>query len=353
MATLSPLERLSGRAAYAAAQGARVAWYMGHGLLMRRLREAAGSTRAPRATRFAVPQQQRVMADMRQLFLRDLANVEAGYYPRPRDRDGVLPDRLARSGEFFADLSSVHARREAGRHSEVLNERTRGKRPRYYLQNFHFQSGGWMSEGSARIYDTQVEVLFNGSANAMRRQLLVPIARFVRGCDQRQMKLVDLGCGTGRFLGFVAEAFPRLDCLGVDLSDTYLAEAGRHLKRRGHVRLALAKAEALPLRDESVDAIAAVFLFHELPPKIRREAMCEVRRVLKPGGRFFLLDTLQLGDAPDYDGLLDLFPRNFHEPYYAGYIREDLDRLGRQNGLALIEDEPVFMTKISVFEKAP
>jgi hypothetical protein len=60
-----------------------------------------------------------------------------------------------------AGLPAVHRRRESGDHSEVLTEETRGKRPRYYLQNFHFQSGGWMTDESAQRYDTQVEVLFN------------------------------------------------------------------------------------------------------------------------------------------------------------------------------------------------
>jgi len=40
------------------------------------------------------------------------------------------------------------------------------------LQNFHFQSGGWMTDDSAERYDTQVEVLLNGAANAIRRQAL-------------------------------------------------------------------------------------------------------------------------------------------------------------------------------------
>jgi hypothetical protein len=47
------------------------------------------------------------------------------------------------------------------------NQKTRVTRPRYYLQNFHFQSGGWMTDDSAERYDTQVEVLLNGTANAM------------------------------------------------------------------------------------------------------------------------------------------------------------------------------------------
>ena len=39
------------------------------------------------------------------------------------------------------------------------------RRPRYYMQNFHYQTDGWMSEGSAELYDFQVEVLFNKKIN--------------------------------------------------------------------------------------------------------------------------------------------------------------------------------------------
>ena len=345
------IERVASRAAFAARQGARVAWYMGHGLLMRRLRKAAGSRKTPPRTDYPVPSDGRIMTDMRRLFERDLANVEAGLYPLPRDRDGPLLEQLARIRSFFADLPRVHLRREQDRHSEVLNETTRGRRPRYYLQNFHFQSGGWLSEESARLYDLQIEILFKGSANAMRRQLLVPLARFVRGRDQRTIRLVDLGCGTGRFLGSVAETFPRMGLIGVDLSDTYIGEARRHLARRPQVKLAVAKAEELPLADGSVDCLTAVFLFHELPPRVRLAVAAEISRVLGPGGRFLLLDSLQIGDVPDYDGLLDLFPQSFHEPYYVGYVREDLGKQFAKAGLTRVSDAPAFMSKVSVFEK--
>ncbi|MDP2620392.1 MAG: class I SAM-dependent methyltransferase [Hyphomicrobiales bacterium] len=352
MAEPFPIERIASRAAFAARQGARVAWFIGHGMVMRRLRKSAGSGKAPPKTDYPVPSDRRILADMRRLFERDLANAEAGLYPLPRDRDGPLMQQLARTRAFFADLPRVHARREENRHHEVLNETNRGKRPRYYLQNFHFQSGGWLSEESARLYDLQVEVLFKGSGNAMRRQLLVPLAEFVRGRDQRKMRLVDLGCGTGRFLDSVAEAFPRLGLVGIDLSGSYINEARRHLKRRPRVGLAVAKAEELPLAGESVDGFTAVFLFHELPPKVRLAVAGEIFRVLRPGGRFLLLDSLQIGDIPDYDGLLDVFPQSFHEPYYAGYVRADLAKLFAKAGLVRIKDEPVFMSKISAFEKS-
>ena len=46
-------------------------------------------------------------------------------------------------------------------------------------------------------------------------------------------------------------------------------------------------------------------MFHELPPKVRRTVFREFARVLKPGGRLVLVDSLQIGDEPDYDGMAD------------------------------------------------
>ena len=171
-----PISQFATRIAYGARQLPRVAWYIGHGMVMRRLsrtvRARAGQGPPPQA-RVKVPDRRRLYADMAVLFQRDLANVEAGIYPLPVDRDGSWPTLIERSRLFFQDLPQVHARRERGRRREILTEETRGKRPDYYLQNFHFQSGGWMTEESAKRYDTQVEVLFNGCANATRRQALV------------------------------------------------------------------------------------------------------------------------------------------------------------------------------------
>ncbi len=72
------------------------------------------------------------------------------------------------------------------------------------------------------------------------------------------------------------------------------------------------------------NSLTSIFVFHELPPKVRRVVFRECARVLKPGGRLVVVDSLQSGDQPDYDGLLDLFPQSYHEPYYRSYLNEDL-----------------------------
>src|SRR6516165_11122359 len=175
----SPVSTVVTRFAYGMSQLPRVAWYLGHGLVLRRLSEAArwkegSQSRARRRphTDAPMPDRDYIYAEMISLFMQDLANVEAGIYPVPADHDGSLLTLIHRSRLFFEDLPNIHRRRERRAYSEVLSTKTRGKRPSYYLQNFHFQSGGWMTDDSAERYDTQVEVLLNGAANAIRRQAL-------------------------------------------------------------------------------------------------------------------------------------------------------------------------------------
>jgi len=349
-----PVSQFATRIAYGARQLPRVAWYIGHGLVMRRLsqsvRERAGQTPRPQA-RVGVPDRRRLYADMAVLFQRDLANVEAGIYPLPADHDGTLPVLLARSRLFFEDLPDIHHRRERRAVRQVLTEETRGRRPNYYLQNFHYQSGGWLTQESAQRYDTQVEVLFNGSANATRRQALVPLHEIFAGRDQRRLKLIDVGCGTGRFLDSLKQAWPRLPATGVDLSEAYLAEAKRHLQRWCWINLLVGNGEALPVKTASQDAVATIFVLHELPPKVRRIVFGEFARVLKRHGRLVVVDSLQIGDEPDYDSMLELFPRNYHEPYYKSYLKEDFRGIAASCGLTHIRDVNAFVSKVMVFDK--
>src|SRR6266700_3979892 len=109
--------------------------------------------------------------------------------------------------------------------------------------------------------------------------------------------------------------------------------------------------ETIPMPDASQDAVTSIFLFHELPPKVRRTVFHEFARVLKPGGRLVLVDSLQRGDEPDYEGLLELFPQNFHEPYYTSYLEEDFAAIAAACGLAHVRDRSAFVSKVMAFDK--
>ena len=130
-----------------------------------------------------------------------------------------------------------------------------------------------------------------------------------------------------------------------------MKEANRHLQHWSRTDLMVGNAESIPLPDESLDAVTSIFMFHELPPKVRRIVLSEFARVLKPGGRLVLVDSLQYGDEPDYDGLLELFPQSFHEPYYLSYIKEDFAALCQDRGLTYIRNAKAFVSKVIVFDK--
>ncbi|MGI9169340.1 MAG: class I SAM-dependent methyltransferase, partial [Caulobacteraceae bacterium] len=197
-------------------------------------------------------------------------------------------------------------------------------------------------------YGAQVEALFAGAAGATRRRALSLLAPACRGADHRGLRVIDLACGSGAFLANLATAFPRARLIGVDLSAAYLAEAGR---RSGVRALLQARAERLPFADASLDAVTCVYLFHELPPKVRVAVAAEIARVLRPGGLLAFADSLQPADEPRMGRLLEVFPAYFHEPYYATYVATDLTALFAGAGLAARARDAAFLTKAMLFEK--
>jgi ubiquinone/menaquinone biosynthesis C-methylase UbiE len=328
------------RLAYTAAQTARVAFYGAHYLAARVL--ARDNFTGIARPAHPLPSGRAMLKAIGALFTRDWKNVEEGLYPLPLD----LADEIRharKSLNYLTDIPRVVKRQKRHGHDEA-KAKGEGK-PRYYRQNFHYQTDGYLSDRSARLYEFQVEALFAGTADAMRRQAFVPLAREFKGSPT----VLDIGAGTGRFLSFLKSARPAWNAIALDLSAPYLARARKALPM--DVEFVEAAAEKVPLPDASVDAAVSIYLFHELPPRVRAAAAKEIARVLKPGGLFVLADTIQYGDAPEFDGLIDIFPALMHEPYYGGYVKADLGKLFGAAGLARESDEIAYLTKISVFRQ--
>ena len=74
-------------------------------------------------------------------------------------------------------------------------------------------------------------------------------------------------------------------------------------------------------------------------------------RVVKPGGLIVIVDSLQKSDRPDWDGLLDLFPHYFHEPYYAEYVGASMEEWCDTAGLRPVSTELAFLSKVAAFTK--
>ena len=341
------MPRALDKLAFDTVQAVRVSWFFGQKLLAARVSRPVPLPEPLRGR--PMPDRRRVLADLWALIEQDWRNFEAGYYARPQDGLGSPFEAVRGAVDFFADLSAVERRRHGAPEERILSDVPPGAYPGYYLQKFHFQSDGYLSGASAKRYDHQVEVLFGGAAAAMRRQGLVPLKAALAG--RAAGRLLDVGCGTGRFLREVKTNYPRLDVTGLDLSTHYLAVARDELRPWSRARLVVGAAEAMPFADGQFDAVTCIYLFHELPRDVRRAVVGEIRRVLKPGGMLVFVDSLQPGDEPDYDTMLDYFPVAFHEPYYASYLREDLDRLWSP-GFTPDQRVPAYFSKVLSYRRA-
>jgi ubiquinone/menaquinone biosynthesis C-methylase UbiE len=102
--------------------------------------------------------------------------------------------------------------------------------------------------------------------------------------DQPPKRILDLGCGTGRFTEALAVRFDA-DVIGIDPSKKMLEQA-RSKPSDARIRYAHGRGESIPLPDNSVDLVFMSMIFHHFDdPKL---AARECRRVLRDGGTAFL-----------------------------------------------------------------
>ena len=104
-------------------------------------------------------------------------------------------------------------------------------------------------------------------------------------------KLLDVGCGTGSLLRVARKEHPETVMTGIDIDQNVLNIAKTKFdKDRLDIKLIKTGAEKLPFETGSIDAVISTLIFHHLPFEIKQQALKEIYRVLKPKGRFLLVD---------------------------------------------------------------
>lgn len=308
-------------------------------------------TRTPRA---AVPEG--VLAALRrrteELLRRDLENVRTGMYPRELLFQIPARHYMRALPRLILDTPRIVRRKKRGAYKDIPPV-DKGRFPAYYRRTFHWQTDGYFSEHSAEVYDLGVELLFRGTADVMRRQIIPPVTRWMReaGAAPGHVRLLDLACGTGRTLHQLATAHPAIRYHGVDLSPFYVQAARKLLRDVAEVTLAVENAETLPYADATFDVVTSVYLFHELPRNARRNVVAEAWRVLRPGGLLVIEDSAQPAESPGLAVVLGNFSAEFHEPFYQDYLEDDLAGLLAERGFRVESVEPHLVAKVVVARK--
>jgi ubiquinone/menaquinone biosynthesis C-methylase UbiE len=132
------------------------------------------------------------------------------------------------------------------------------------------------------LYDPFVK-LFGG--DAARKALL----------DQAALRpghrILEIGCGTGTLTMQIKQLHSQVEVVGLDPDPKALARTRRKTKRAAvSAQLDQGFADELPYPEASFDHVFSSFMFHHLPADERGKMLRAVRRILKAGGEFHMLD---------------------------------------------------------------
>ena len=139
--------------------------------------------------------------------------------------------------------------------------------------------------------DSEAVVAYNRTSNWLPFVLLrFFIIRELKKFHPRG-KLLDVGCGPGHLAIDISKRFPGLEVTGLDLLPDMIAFAEKNKKKASavNVKFVLGDVASLPYDDEQFDVVVSSLSLHhwENPG----QALGEIHRVLKTGGKLILMDT--------------------------------------------------------------
>ena len=151
--------------------------------------------------------------------------------------------------------------------------------------------------------------------------------------------VLDVATGTGRFARPVSRHLPHGSVVGIDEALAMLrvsqGQDADTIPRYGRIA---ATAERMPLREEICDRAWVAFSLHHFVSA--RDMVAEARRVLRPGGRLFILDPVILAadDALDaaVNGLINEVFQRSHGAGFRFFAMEEIRRLMTDGGLEIV-----------------
>jgi len=117
------------------------------------------------------------------------------------------------------------------------------------------------------------------------------------GIDVTGKKVLDIGCGKGRWLSFFEKKYGAI-ATGIDLSEY----AVRVCESKGF-RACQASVTQVPFRDNCFDFVNSTTVLLHLPYELKEKGIAEISRVLKPAGKAILIESTWKDPSPHVYGL--------------------------------------------------
>ena len=134
--------------------------------------------------------------------------------------------------------------------------------------------------------DWSDEEYFESGRENVRREILTDMTNICQGKDPKQMKVLEIGCGSGRVTRALSEVFGEV--YAVDISGEMIRQARQSLADRPNAHVFQNNGADLSVLGEiQVDFAFSYIVFQHIPSReVIRNYVREVHRLLRPGGLF-------------------------------------------------------------------
>lgn len=196
---------------------------------------------------------------------------DAGTYWLPAERAAFLtraasPNNIAAATQFFAVLGGVEDR-------IVRCFKEGGGVPYAAFQRFHEVMAEESSQTVVAALQEHILPLVPGAVTAL----------------QEGIDVLDVGCGAGRALNFLARQFPESRFVGYDISEEAIARAQAEAHAAGITNARFVVRDVAQLNGhEHYDLVTAFDAIHDQAHPDR--VLAGIRRALRPGGTFLMQD---------------------------------------------------------------
>ncbi len=153
----------------------------------------------------------------------------------------------------------------------------------------------------------------------------------------RSPRVLDVACGTGMLLKWIAERLPEAELYGVDASADMLTQARRALKGLPHVHLEqvdMGETIGLPYEPKTFDLITCTNALHDLSEPV--EILTRLRRLLFSQGQLVVEDYARREHHVAFK-VVEWLARRIESGHVRAYTLSEAESLSQQAGLHVVD----------------
>lgn len=194
----------------------------------------------------------------------------------------------------------------------------------------HFRNGSvHRFQDHGPDFSRQISDITAGFHTVVARKMLAGVPGLKERLEEGA-RVLDLGCGTGGLMIKIAQAWPLVTCLGVDIDPYGLEQAKENIAQSGFADRVLVE----KLTDDGFgyenefDLVTMFEVLHEIAADLRPSSMKDIARALRPGGVLFALDETYPSDLT-----------SLRDPQYALAVQTQFNEMAWGNVVPTKEEQ--------------